>query len=198
MEHKIKVLVQSVAQATGSLLASLPPEASTFPVSQALNKDVASLQRLVNASIAALRNAAAANGPNNGSTASTPVATAASSAAAPRGPPGVPPSSSALSSSSSSVSSAGGAGGSGPIARSFALSSSGSYSGSSGGGGGVGANGIGQPSAFAARLAVPANTGSEGYLSSYQQQQSIGGGYAAAYQRNPGQPPVQQGLPEWD
>jgi hypothetical protein len=36
MEHKIKVLVQSVAQATGVLVNSLPPNAT--PASQALAK----------------------------------------------------------------------------------------------------------------------------------------------------------------
>ncbi len=85
MEQKIKVLVQSVAQATGVLVNSLPPNAN--PASQALAKvtrislgvpfyllcfflcsisqDVAALQRLVNASVAALKNAAAAANPSS-------------------------------------------------------------------------------------------------------------------------------------
>mmetsp|Transcript_1675 Transcript_1675/g.3912 ORF Transcript_1675/g.3912 Transcript_1675/m.3912 type:complete len:854 (-) Transcript_1675:171-2732(-) len=53
MEHKIKVLVQSVAQSAAAV--------GPCPASVALSKDLISLQRLVNASIAALRNAAAAN-----------------------------------------------------------------------------------------------------------------------------------------
>lgn len=59
MEQKIKVLVQSVAQAANAVIGG--SIASTNPQSlaaQALTKDVAALQRLVNASIAALRNAA--------------------------------------------------------------------------------------------------------------------------------------------
>jgi len=58
MEHKIKVLVQSIAQSAGGVLQGGGPNAA-----QALTKDVAALQRLVNASIAALRNAAS-NNPN--------------------------------------------------------------------------------------------------------------------------------------
>ncbi len=58
MEHKIKILVQSIAQSVGSVLQGGGPSAA-----QALTKDVAALQRLVNASIAALRNAAS-NSPN--------------------------------------------------------------------------------------------------------------------------------------
>jgi hypothetical protein len=45
MEHKIKVLVQSVAQATGVLVNSLPPNSS--PASQALAKVWAELFNLV-------------------------------------------------------------------------------------------------------------------------------------------------------
>ena len=55
MEQKIKVLVQSVAQAVGVVLHNVQGGGST---GNALAKDVAALQRLVNASIAALRNAA--------------------------------------------------------------------------------------------------------------------------------------------
>ena len=58
MEQKIKVLVQSIAQSAGGVLQGGGPNAA-----QALTKDVAALQRLVNASIAALRNAAS-NNPN--------------------------------------------------------------------------------------------------------------------------------------
>lgn len=55
MEQKIKVLVQSVAQAVGVVLHGAQGGGTT---GHALAKDVAALQRLVNASIAALRNAA--------------------------------------------------------------------------------------------------------------------------------------------
>eukprot|EP00605_Chrysophyceae_sp_TOSAG23-4_P001917 GSChrysophyteH1.ASY1.ANO1.2115.1 assembled CDS len=53
MEHKIKVLVQSIAQSVGNVL-----QGGGHNAAQALTKDVSALQRLVNASIAALRNAA--------------------------------------------------------------------------------------------------------------------------------------------
>jgi hypothetical protein len=62
MEQKIKVLVQSIAASSSGFIngqASLHGQAaSNNPAAQALTKDVAALQRLVNASIAALRNAA--------------------------------------------------------------------------------------------------------------------------------------------
>lgn len=58
MEHKIKVLVQNVAQASLGIINVIPPTAAS--AGQAFGKDVVALQRLVNASIAALRNAAAA------------------------------------------------------------------------------------------------------------------------------------------
>eukprot|EP01039_Chlorochromonas_danica_P003770 gene3770-4120_t len=57
LEHKIKVLVQSVAQTATAVVNTVAVNGS--PAGQALTKDVAALQRLVNASIAALRNAAA-------------------------------------------------------------------------------------------------------------------------------------------
>lgn len=82
MEHKIKVLVQSVAQATTSLVNTLPNTSShpaNVATSQALAKDVAALQRLVNASIAALRNAAAATPGSGTSSSNTSVASSASS-----------------------------------------------------------------------------------------------------------------------
>jgi len=65
MEQKIKVLVQSVAQSTTALVNTLvnSDNPNNLPTSQALAKDVAALQRLVNASIAALRNAASATSP---------------------------------------------------------------------------------------------------------------------------------------
>ena len=56
MEQKIKVLVESVANSVSAVLMTTPS-----PAGSALSKDVAALQRLVNASIAALRNAAAAS-----------------------------------------------------------------------------------------------------------------------------------------
>ncbi len=72
MEHKIKVLVQSVAQATGAVVGSTPVGGT--PAGQALAKDVAALQKLVNASIAALRNAANnSSGASNGNTSSAPL-----------------------------------------------------------------------------------------------------------------------------
>ena len=62
MEQKIKVLVQSIAASSSGFIsgqASIHGQtASNNPAAQALTKDVAALQRLVNASIAALRNAA--------------------------------------------------------------------------------------------------------------------------------------------
>ena len=58
MEHKIKVLVQNVAQASFGIINMIPPSAASS--GQAFSKDVVALQRLVNASIAALRNAATA------------------------------------------------------------------------------------------------------------------------------------------
>ena len=67
MEQKIKVLVQSVAQAVGVVLHNVQGGGST---GNALAKDVAALQRLVNASIAALRNAAASSADSTGDSSS--------------------------------------------------------------------------------------------------------------------------------
>lgn len=63
MEQKIKVLVQGVAQSTAMLMNSAPPQLqlASSGAGQSLTKDLGALQRLVNASIAALRNAAAAS-----------------------------------------------------------------------------------------------------------------------------------------
>jgi len=77
MEHKIKLLVQNVAQSASAVVNGSPQIASTAP-GQALSKDLVALQRLVNASIAALRNAAAASsssssGGGNGGTGSKAV-----------------------------------------------------------------------------------------------------------------------------
>ena len=58
MEQKIKVLVQSIAQASGGVLQAGEGRNVNPLAASALAKDVAALQRLVNASIAALRNAA--------------------------------------------------------------------------------------------------------------------------------------------
>lgn len=55
MEQKIKVLVESVAKTVSTVLQSSPQNGGVAGLS--LSKDVAALQRLVNASIAALRNA---------------------------------------------------------------------------------------------------------------------------------------------
>jgi archaellum component FlaC len=81
MEQKIKVLVQSVAQAANAVvagnIASTNPQASA---AQALTKDVAALQRLVNASIAALRNAANNNQPAKPSASSGGASNGSSSA----------------------------------------------------------------------------------------------------------------------
>lgn len=69
MEQKIKVLVQSVAQATNTIMQSNGNgNAVQGNMVQSLTKDVAALQRLVNASIAALRNAAANGSNSNNST----------------------------------------------------------------------------------------------------------------------------------
>ena len=70
MEQKIKVIVQNVAQAASTLI-STNPQLSGTPTEAALNKELTALQRLVNASIVALKNAAAAG--SNSSTASTPT-----------------------------------------------------------------------------------------------------------------------------
>eukprot|EP01038_Epipyxis_sp_PR26KG_P009987 gene9987-13438_t len=78
MEHKIKVLVQSVAQAANTVISTIPPNAPNTTATQSLIKDVASLQRLVNASIAALRNAAAATSSNSSTIGSTPSTTSIS------------------------------------------------------------------------------------------------------------------------
>ena len=61
MEQKINILVQSISQAVSSVLQSNPQSASS-PSGVALRKDIDALQRLVNASIAALRNAAGFSG----------------------------------------------------------------------------------------------------------------------------------------
>jgi uncharacterized UBP type Zn finger protein len=62
MEQKIKVLVQGIAISASSVLQSGYPVTGQVAVAaNALTKDVAALQRLVNASIAALRNAASNN-----------------------------------------------------------------------------------------------------------------------------------------
>jgi hypothetical protein len=58
MEQKIKVLVQSIAQSSGGVLQAGEGRNVNPLAASALTKDVAALQRLVNASIAALRNAA--------------------------------------------------------------------------------------------------------------------------------------------
>jgi hypothetical protein len=63
MEQKIKVLVQSVAQAAAALTGENPEVASSSS-GVALSKDLTALTRLVNASIAALKNAAAATPPS--------------------------------------------------------------------------------------------------------------------------------------
>ena len=55
MEQKIKILVESVAKTVSTVLQSSPQNGGVAGLS--LSKDVAALQRLVNASIAALRNA---------------------------------------------------------------------------------------------------------------------------------------------
>jgi hypothetical protein len=90
LEHKIKVLVQSVAQAAFAVISSSPQGASA--IGQSLSQvmcfylfrhcilssflqDVQALQKLVNASIAALRNAANAT---NNSVSVSPVPSAAS------------------------------------------------------------------------------------------------------------------------
>ena len=61
MEQKIKVLVQNVAQSMSELVSTHPQLGGSGP-GLALNKDLHALQRLVGASIAALRNAANASG----------------------------------------------------------------------------------------------------------------------------------------
>lgn len=64
MEQKIKVLVQSIARSAGGVLQNNGMAPGPDSAGNALSKDVAALQRLVNASIAALKNAASgANAP---------------------------------------------------------------------------------------------------------------------------------------
>lgn len=60
MEQKIKVLVQNVAQSVSEVVSSNPQVGGTAP-GVALTKDLQALQRLVGASIAALKNAASAS-----------------------------------------------------------------------------------------------------------------------------------------
>ena len=76
MEQKIKVLVQSVAQNVAAVIGQHPSVGGSES-SAALNKDLVALQRLVGASIAALKNAAANNGGGSsggaGSNAAAPV-----------------------------------------------------------------------------------------------------------------------------
>jgi hypothetical protein len=68
MEQKIKVLVQNVAQSVSEVVSTNPQVGGTAP-GVALSKDLQALQRLVGASIAALKNAASASAgsstPNN-------------------------------------------------------------------------------------------------------------------------------------
>jgi kinesin family protein 3/17 len=173
MEHKIKVLVQSVAQAAGSLLSTLPPEAGSFPASQALTKDVSSLQRLVNASIAALRNAA-----NNTPSDNHPK----SSGSSVDGTPVVGSRTNSLSGNTTN----------GTSSRPLALSSTGSASNPP-----IPFPAMSNPSRSAAPF-IPASAGapagaSEGYLSSYQQLQQQQQQQQASQFRQPG-----QSLPEWD
>lgn len=66
MEQKIKVLVQSVAQNVAAVV-NQNPQLGGSESSMALNKDLVALQRLVGASIAALKNAAANNSNSTGS-----------------------------------------------------------------------------------------------------------------------------------
>ena len=70
MEQKINVLVQSVSQEISTILQGNPQSRAT-PAAINLAKDVAALQRLVNASIAALKNAATGGQPPEKKTIST-------------------------------------------------------------------------------------------------------------------------------
>lgn len=80
MEQKIKVLVQNVAQSMSELVSTHPQLGGSGP-GLALNKDLHALQRLVGASVAALRNAAnasagsaaTASSSSSGSTGGRPV-----------------------------------------------------------------------------------------------------------------------------
>jgi kinesin family protein 3/17 len=91
MEQKINVLVRSVSQAVNSVLQS-SPEIGVSTAGMALAKDVAALQRLVNASIAALRNAnGGSGGPPPSNTASAHVSSASSSKSAAAPPSRMPP-----------------------------------------------------------------------------------------------------------
>jgi len=92
MEQKIKVLVQSVAQSVASVVSHNPQLGGSEP-GVALSKDLVALQRLVGASIAALKNAAASGdrGGDRGGAGSAPVTPSGPSGMRPR-PQGPPPS----------------------------------------------------------------------------------------------------------
>jgi kinesin family protein 3/17 len=94
MEHKIKTLVDAIATValglTGGASAAAPPTPGGAATPQArLQREVQALQRLVNASISALRNSEAESGRDGDGSSS--VASAASTPAAPTPGGGVPP-----------------------------------------------------------------------------------------------------------
>eukprot|EP01036_Dinobryon_divergens_P025238 gene25238-33764_t len=74
MEHKIKVLVQSVAQAAANMMAASNAGTVNRTAGQDLTKDLSALQRLVNASIAALKNAASSDSSSSSSSSSSSAA----------------------------------------------------------------------------------------------------------------------------
>jgi hypothetical protein len=78
MEQKIKVLVQNVAQSVSEVVSTNPQVGGTAP-GVALTKDLQALQRLVGASIAALKNAASASA-GGGTPSSRPAPRATSGA----------------------------------------------------------------------------------------------------------------------
>jgi len=63
MEQKIKVLVSNISQAVGMVLQGDYGRQGEHGPGQALTKDVAALQRLVNASVVALKSASAPGNP---------------------------------------------------------------------------------------------------------------------------------------
>ena len=96
MEQKIKVLVQGIAQSVGVVLQGGylggAQHGQSGVAVQALTKDVAALQRLVNASIAALRNAASNSAPGAGAGAGSGTGAQGSAYMQPtRMPPPPPP-----------------------------------------------------------------------------------------------------------
>lgn len=61
MEYKIKHLVNCVSNSVKTIVQSSPQSQLPNSINSALSKDISALERLVNASIAALRNSSSSN-----------------------------------------------------------------------------------------------------------------------------------------